>query len=102
MTNSRLLIPITFTCHHLSLLLDTGSEVNLVRRDLFPPQLLVEAENPIRMTAANHSALSGGQFLVGVTVAFAATDIDSEKRIVSEHRIACCDADIVVDMIASY
>ena len=105
--NSRLTIPVTFTTdcgtkRAISLLVDTGSEVNLIRENLLPPDCFSPAEHPIRMTAANHSSLSGGQLVVTGTVSFEGTDIDSKIRVNSDHRIVCYDADIAADMIVSY
>ena len=46
----------------LRALVDTGVEVNVIRRGIVPPESLSRAENPIVLSAADASALKGGKW----------------------------------------
>lgn len=42
-------------------LIDTGAEVNIIRRGIIPPELLRRAETPISLSTADSSAIQGGK-----------------------------------------
>lgn len=86
----------------VSALVDTGAEVNLVRRDLVPAEFFRKADKPIRFMAANQTLVSGGQQeLVGaLLVQGADPDLGTPSTITFP--IVCFDADIGVDLILSY
>ena len=54
----------------LKILVDTGAQVNLVRRDLVPRQDWRPAPNPVRLITANNSILRGGDKVVELGLNF--------------------------------
>ena len=63
--NSRLIIAVLVhfadgTKKKMKALVDTGAEVNVIRRDLVDPSLLKPSPHPIRLGAANSTQLCGG------------------------------------------
>ena len=54
----------------LKILVDTGAQVNLVRRDLVPRQDWRPAPNPVRLITANSSILRGGDKVVELGLNF--------------------------------
>jgi hypothetical protein len=86
----------------LRILIDTGSEVNLVRKGLLRPECFRPTPRPIRFYAANQTVLAGGQREVEAILHFAGVDPDSKAKKPLPIPICCYDADIHVDMIVSY
>ena len=44
----------------VSIMVDTGSEVNLVRKDIFAPDHFRQAKTPAKFLAANQTVVVGG------------------------------------------
>lgn len=85
-----------------SALIDTGSEVNLVRRELLPQNCFDKSLAPIRFRAANHTIMDGGQLDATFFLSFSGTDIDTGGQATLNLPITCYDADISADIIISY
>ena len=86
----------------LIILVDTGSEVNLVRRELLARDYFRIALRPMRFLAANQTTLTGGRMELAGTLEFDGVDPDSRERRVLSLPIVGYDADIQVDMIVSF
>jgi len=86
----------------LKVLVDTGAQVNLVRRELIPQEFWREAKNPIQLITANGSILPGGNEVVTLGLNFRVV----EDGFVQPHPMhietpfICADFDI--DAILSY
>ena len=90
------------TSKSISALIDTGAEVNIVRRDLVDPSHFRRTKYPIRLGTANSTRLSGGDHDITVVLGMNGTEVDSKRAV--DHRIPCraYDAAISHDMIISY
>jgi hypothetical protein len=51
---------------NMKILVDTGAQINLVKRGLIPPSLWQRARNPVRLITANNSVLGGGDYVVNL------------------------------------
>ena len=85
-----------------NVLIDTGSEVNLMRKSLLPQSCFQLASAPGRFRAANQTLLPGGLLEAKVILRVRATNIENDKVSLLEIPITCYDADIGVDLIVSY
>ena len=79
--HSRLSIPARIelpdgTALTISFLVDTGSEVNLVRQGLVPNELLRRSEFPLNFFAANQGSLAGGLNELEATITMKGKDPD--------------------------
>ena len=83
-------------------LIDTGAEVNLIRRGIIPPHLLSPASRPLRLVAANNQRLPGGRDVATVHLQFSAVEIDSKKKIFLTAPTFFYDAVMEEDIILSY
>ena len=83
-------------------LVDTGAEINLIRRDLVPAEAFRRAEKPITFVAANQMLVSGGQQEFETTLVVQGVDPDLGSPSSLRLPIVCYDADIGVDLILSY
>ncbi len=54
----------------LRVLVDTGAQVNLIRRELVPPESWRIAEDPVRLITANNTVLKGGDVVVDLGLFF--------------------------------
>ena len=62
-------------------LVDTGAEVNLIRRGIVPPHYWSPAEMPLKLVAANNQRLPGGRNVATVYLQFSAVESDSRKKV---------------------
>ena len=86
----------------VSILIDTGAEVSLVKKDLFPASCLQRAAKPVRLTTANASNMSGGQQEALLTLEFDAVDKTSGSKVTISTPCLLYEADIAQDVIVSY
>ena len=83
-------------------LVDTGSEVNLVRRGLVPYHLFRASARPKRFVTASHAVLEGGTEEVPCDLIMAGVDVDTRQKAEVVCPIAFYDADIRADALLSY
>ena len=62
----------------IHVLIDTGSEVNVLKKGLAPFESWTAMETPIVMTTASHSAIEGGDIEVHSTLKFQGVEIDTK------------------------
>ena len=86
----------------LVMLVDTGSEVNLVRRQLLSRDYFRIALKPMRFLAANQTTLMGGKMELAGHLELDGVDMDTRGRRVLSLPVVAYDADICVDMIISF
>lgn len=88
--------------YHLKVLIDTGAEVNVIKRGLLPPECIRQNKSPINMTAADATTLIGGQTGVSGVIAFAGTEHDT--KVWTELRCPAhfYEANIAAQAILSY
>ena len=82
--------------------IDTGSEVNLVRRGILPADRLKPAQRPVKLWAANSGTLSGGSTEATVRLRLRGSETDKKKRVALTTPTLVYEADIEDDMILSY
>lgn len=90
------------TSRTLEALVDTGSEVNLVRRGLFPPDCFQPSARPVSLTTANSQRMSGGVQEALLTLEFAGRDKESARPVHVSTPSLLYEADISQDIILSY
>ena len=84
--HTRLLIPATIQVGNdpeksVNLVVDTGSEVDLIRAGVVASNKFVPARRPLQLWAANSGQLAGGQMEVAVNIKISVVDCDSKKKI---------------------
>ena len=81
---------------------DTGAEVNLVRRGLLKPEAFAASEIPLSILAANQLPIAGGHRETVAVLAFSGTEVGEKGP--AEVRIPTLlyEADITDDLIVSY
>ena len=86
----------------LKVLLDTGGEVSIIRRDVIPLSAFYPAKHPLTFTTANGGALQGGKRCVTLKVAFhkRKNGVVLPETIVKEAEFY--EGDIKVDAILGY
>ena len=65
----------------VTIFLDTGSEISLVRRGLIPDELLQQARCPIQLMAANGQLMKGGSREVCVELRLTGVEAGVEKKV---------------------
>ena len=84
-------------------LVDTGAEVNLVRRGLLPTDCFRISKTPVRFLAANLTTIPGGRQEVECILQATGVDLDTGRSTKVEFPMTCYDADMgMVDLIMSY
>ena len=83
-------------------LVDTGSEVNLIRRNLIPDKYLLPPREKVLLKAANQTGLGAGHREVRGNLVVEGFDIDSKSNTSVTLTIDAYDADIDVDVLLSY
>jgi hypothetical protein len=83
-------------------LIDTGAQVDLIRRDLVPEELTRPATARIRLVMANAQPLKGGKREVEADLVFAGHDEDTRKPVEVKAPTVLYLADINDDIILSY
>ena len=86
----------------IRILIDTGAEVNLLKRGIAYPECIQPARNPIQIAAANKMALVGGDKEVSCILTFLGTEIDEGGERILEVPTTFYEADIGIDAILSY
>ena len=86
----------------ISVLVDTGAQVSLIKKGLVPEAFLVAAENPIRLVAANNRPVQGGTREVSLELVFQGFSEDTGKPVKVVVPTKLCEADIEDDVIVSY
>ena len=86
----------------MSALIDTGAEVNLVRRGLVASKYFKRALKRRRFVTANRTILTGGAVEVPCELLLHGVDMDTSEEVRLSCTMALYDADIMVDMILSY
>ena len=84
--HTRLLIPATIELwdgveKNVNVFIDTGSEVNLVRKGLVPSSYFSPAKKPLELWAANAACLSGGKMEVTFNIRILVVDSVSKKKV---------------------
>ena len=83
-------------------LIDTGAEVNLIKRGLCDPKYNRESQRKLRLMAANNQRLGGGETEVEMKLRFEGVDSESNESVVVVTKTVCYEADIMDDMILSF
>ena len=85
-----------------SALVDTGAEINLLRRGLVGPQYFCASERPKRFITASRAVMEGGSVEVACTMEMQGVDVDTGRRECLSCPTTFYDADMGVDAILSY
>ena len=83
-------------------LVDTGAQINLVRRRLVPNHLLSCARQAVKLVAANQQLIEGGERVVSLQLEFQVTGTSKGAREFALFEGEFYEASIDVDMILSY
>ena len=86
----------------VKVLVDTGAEVNLVRRGLLPTENLRNMVRPLTLTAANAGHLAGGDKCTHGLLHLRGMIVDTGRPQGLKCPIQLIEADITVDLILSY
>ena len=86
----------------LTVLIDTGAEVNLVRKGLLPDWVMQPVEKPMKFTTASSERLEGGKRQVVGTLHFQGVDPDTKSPQGLNCPITFYEAATTVDAILSY
>jgi hypothetical protein len=88
-------------CQALALL-DTGAEVNLVRKGLVPSDAFQNSDSPLRILTASGDELDGGDKEVGLEIRFHGLDVDTKTKHMLLTPAKLFEANIEEDVIISY
>ena len=83
-------------------LIDTGSEVNLIRTGITSPEYRVPVKRPLRIAIASHAIMPGGDMEVSCILTLTGRDHDTKERRDVEIPTTFYEADIGVEAILSY
>ena len=83
-------------------LVDTGAQVNLVRKGLVPGGYLQRSKNPVRLVAANSDVIAGGDRSVTLQVGLRGESVKSGQLTPLYLPGEFYEAEIDLDMILSY
>lgn len=83
-------------------LVDTGAQVNLIKKGLFPGGDFVEAESPLRLIAANGQVLEGGRRTISLRMKWYQSSDEEEVTPEIEMPGEFFEAEIGIDAILSY
>ena len=86
----------------LNALVDTGAEINVIKKGLIPSELTHPNHRPITMTAADAAPLSGGKMGVSGTAVLGGTEEDTQTWIEIHCPIHFYEAQITAEAILSY
>ncbi len=90
------------TTRELQALIDTGSEVCLVKRGLFPVDCFEHFTRPVTLTTANSQRMAGGVQEALLTLEFAGRDRYNAQPVQVSSPSLIYEADISQDIILSY
>ena len=86
----------------VKVLVDTGAEVNLIRKGLLPSENLQDMTRPLVLTAANAGPLAGGDKSTQGLLYLRGVEVDTGKPQGLKFPIQLIEADISADVIVSY
>ena len=86
----------------INALIDTGAEVNLLRKGLVPPEYFKLSDKPKKFVAANQLEMEGGQVEFLCDLLIKCQDMDIGQPCIFECPTIFYNADIAVDAILSY
>ena len=86
----------------MRILIDTGAEINLIRRGVALAACFGNMTRPITLTAANAGRLAGGDRCVEGVLHLRAVEVDTGKPQGLKCPIRLVEADITIDAILSY
>ena len=86
----------------LNVLVDTGAEVCLVKKGLFPSHLSHPAPKPLKFQTANGQPLEGGDRIISVKLQFLCDSNDLAEPETLEFNVDFFEANIQVDAILSF
>ena len=86
----------------LNALIDTGAEINVVRKGLIPSEFTHPNNRPITMTAADAAPLSGGKMGVSGIAVLGGTEEDTQTWVEIHCPIHLYEARITAEVILSY
>ena len=90
------------TKRNILALVDTGAEVNLLRKGLVPQQYFRKSHQPKRFVTASREVLEGGKEEVPCNILFDGVDVDTRIHTEVKGPIVFYDANIGVDALLSY
>lgn len=83
-------------------LVDTGAEINVIRRGLIPEDHTHPNNRPITMTAADATPLNGGKMGVSGTAVIGGSEVDTKVWVEIHCPIQLYEAKITAEAILSY
>lgn len=86
----------------VTIFVDTGSEISLVRRGLIPDELLQQARCPIQLLTANGQLMKGGSREVCVELRLTGVEAGVEKKVALVTPTSLREADMEEDVLLSY
>lgn len=86
----------------IRVLVDTGSEVNLIRRGITAPEFLESVKRPLRIAMASHAIMPGGDKEVGCIISITGVERDTKEERTLEIPTTFYEAEIGVEAILSY
>ena len=86
----------------IRILIDTGSEVNLIRRGVTLPQFLLPVKRPLKIAMASHAIMPGGDRELHCTLTMHGIEHDTREPRILELPTTFYEADIGVEAILSY
>ena len=86
----------------ISVLVDTGAQVNLIRRGITFPQFLIPVKRPLKIAMASQAIMAGGEREVYCLLTLMGKEIDVGEDRTLEVPTIFYEADIGVDAILSY
>jgi len=87
---------------HLRALIDTGAEVNIIRKGIIPHQLLSVPSRLIMLSGADSTQLKGGQLSAKGTGTLEGTEMDTKQPMEIIFPIELYEANIATQAILSY
>ena len=85
----------------LQVLVDTGSEVNIIKKGLVGDRLFSRSANPIRFLTASSSVLEGGEKEMSCNVLIDGIEVENKTQARAVVPITWYEADIAADAIVS-
>ena len=85
----------------VSVFIDTGADICLIKRGLVPMSELRPARQPMRLCGANRGAIAGGQFEVSAKIRFMGHDAATGKPVAITVPTTLLEADIDEEVILS-
>ena len=83
-------------------LVDTGAEVNLIRRDIVDPKMFHDSAHPVRLGVANSTKLMGGGKDVHTLLSMKGVEMDTTQKVELRIPFVAYDANISHELILSY